>query len=237
MLLDIQTFLANDRLVLSWFNGSNSVFLDGWMSALTSGFAWLALYASLFYLVIKNNETMGQIMLVVGCALACVGLADIMADVIVKPLVERWRPSNDPIFKYDVSVVDGYRGTSYGFFSAHAANTFSLALFFCMLVRSRVLSVALVLWSFVNCYTRMYLGLHYPSDIVCGLLWGSVCAIGVYYFYLRVSRRMFGEDNYVSTQYTSTGYRLCDVDIVVLCSFLQFSSPYSRLCLFIKTIL
>ena len=158
---------------------------------------------------------MGQIMLVVGCALACVGLADIMADVIVKPLVERWRPSNDPLFKYDVSVVDGYRGTSYGFFSAHAANTFSLALFFCMLVRSRVLSVALVLWSFVNCYTRMYLGLHYPSDIVCGLLWGSVCAIGVYYFYLRVSRRMFGEDNYVSTQYTSTGYRLCDVDIVV----------------------
>lgn len=215
MLLDIQTFLANDRLVLSWFNGSNSVFLDGWMSALTSGFTWLALYASLFYLVVKNNETMGQIMLVVGCALACVGLADIMADVIVKPLVERWRPSNDPIFKYDVSVVDGYRGTSYGFFSAHAANTFSLALFFCMLVRSRVLSVALVLWSFVNCYTRMYLGLHYPSDIVCGLLWGSVCAIGVYYFYLRVSRRMFGEDNYVSTQYTSTGYRLCDVDIVV----------------------
>lgn len=215
MLLDIQTFLANDRLVLSWFNCSNSVFLDGWMSALTSGFTWLALYASLFYLVVKNNETMGQIMLVVGCALACVGLADIMADVIVKPLVERWRPSNDPIFKYDVSVVDGYRGTSYGFFSAHAANTFSLALFFCMLVRSRVLSVALVLWSFVNCYTRMYLGLHYPSDIVCGLLWGSVCAIGVYYFYLRVSRRMFGEDNYVSTQYTSTGYRLCDVDIVV----------------------
>ena len=211
MLLDIQTFLANDRLVLSWFNGSNSVFLDGWMSALTSGFTWLALYASLFYLVVKNNEPMGQIMLVVGC----VGLADIMADVIVKPLVERWRPSNDPIFKYDVSVVDGYRGTSYGFFSAHAANTFSLALFFCMLVRSRVLSVALVLWSFVNCYTRMYLGLHYPSDIVCGLLWGSVCAIGVYYFYLRVSRRMFGEDNYVSTQYTSTGYRLCDVDIVV----------------------
>lgn len=215
MLLDIQTFLANDRLVLSWFNGSNSVFLDGWMSALTSGFTWLALYASLFYLVVKNNETMGQIMLVVGCALACVGLADIMADVIVKPLVERWRPSNDPIFKYDVSVVEGYRGTSYGFFSAHAANTFSLALFFCMLVRSRVLSVALVLWSFVNCYTRMYLGLHYPSDIVCGLLWGSVCAIGVYYFYLRVSRRMFGEDNYVSTQYTSTGYRLCDVDIIV----------------------
>lgn len=215
MLLDIQTFLANDRLVLSWFNGSNSVFLDGWMSALTSGFTWLALYASLFYLVVKNNETMGQIMLVVGCALACVGLADIMADVIVKPLVERWRPSNDPIFKYDVSVVEGYRGTSYGFFSAHAANTFSLALFFCMLVRSRVLSVALVLWSFVNCYTRMYLGLHYPSDIVCGLLWGSVCAIGVYYFYLRVSRRMFGEDNYVSTHYTSTGYRLCDVDIVV----------------------
>ena len=85
-----------------------------------------------------------------------------------------------------------------------------------MVVRSRVLSVALVLWSLINCYTRMYLGLHYPSDIVCGILWGSVCAIGVYFFYLRVSRKMFGEDNYVSTQYTSTGYRLCDVDIVVL---------------------
>lgn len=215
-MIDFQTILDADRNLLFLLNGSNSLFVDNWMVALTCGFTWIALYFALLYLVVKNNENMKQIFLTIGCALLCVALADVMADVVMKPLVERWRPSTDPMIKYSVRVVGGMRGSDYGFFSAHAANTFALALFFCFLVRSKILSVSLVLWSLVNCYTRIYLGLHYPLDVLCGLLWGAAVACGVYYLYYRIYSRIAPANNYISTQYTSTGYSLDDVDVVEL---------------------
>ena len=215
-MIDIQNILDADRDLLFALNGSSSQFLDGWMMVLTSGVTWIPLYVALLYLVIKNNETMAQILLVVGCALLCVLLADSVADFIVKPLVGRWRPSNDPVIKYAVRVVGGMRGGDYGFFSAHAANTFSIAMFLCLLVRSRILSVSLVLWSLVNCYTRVYLGLHYPLDIFCGLVWGAIVGCAVYCLYYKVYNNISPANNYVSTQYTSTGYSLEDIDIVEL---------------------
>ena len=213
---DIQNLLQLDQELLLTLNGSNSLFLDGWMTYLTSGFTWIPLYISLLYLVIKNNETMAQILLILGCSLLCVAMPDGVADFLVKPLVGRWRPSNDPIIKYTVRVVGGMRGGDYGFFSAHAANTFSIAMFFCLLVRSKVLNISLILWSLVNCYTRMYLGLHYPLDILCGLLWGGVVGILAYIVYYKIYSRIAPANNYISTQYTSTGYSLSDVDIVEL---------------------
>lgn len=214
--MDIESILEFDRNLLPFFNGSNSLFADSWMLVLTSGFTWIPLYLSLLYLVVKNNETMTQILLVVGCSVLCVALADGVADFVAKPLVERWRPSNDPIFKYTVSVVNGMRGTDYGFFSAHAANTFSIAVFFCCLVKSRVLGVSMVLWSLINCYTRMYLGLHYPTDILVGIAWGGIVGVAVYYLYCRIYNRISPKNNYVSSHYTSSGYSLDDVDVVML---------------------
>lgn len=214
--MDVESVLEFDRWLLSFFNGSNSLFADNWMLILTSGFTWIPLYFSLLYLVVKNNETMAQILLVVGCAALCVVLADGAADFIAKPLVERWRPSNDPIFKYTVNVVNGMRGTDYGFFSAHAANTFSVAVFVCCLVKSRVLGTTMILWSLLNCYTRMYLGLHYPTDILAGLAWGGIVGIAVYCLYCRVYNRISPKNNYVSSHYTSSGYSLEDVDTVML---------------------
>ena len=88
-----------------------------------------------------------------------------------------------------VKVVDGYRGGNYGFFSAHAANTFSLAVFFSLLARNRLLTCFLVGWSLVNCWTRMYLGVHYPGDILAGLLWGALVGVAVYRMYLLVATK------------------------------------------------
>lgn len=216
ILNDIQPLLDLDREILSWFNGSESLFADRWMTILTCGLTWIPLYISLFFLVIKNNETMGQILLAIGSAVACILLADVVADFIVKPLVGRLRPCNDPMYRYAVETVRGVSGSGFSFFSAHAANTFSLCVFFCLLVRNHVLSVALVVWSLVNCYTRMYLGLHYPSDILCGLLWGAIVGVGVYCVYCRIYKRIAPANNYISTQYTSTGYSLDDIDVVAL---------------------
>ena len=212
----MQTLVDIDRTLLAFFNGSESLYVDNLAVALTSGFTWIPLYLSLLYVVIKNSETMKQIMLVIGCVCLCIILSDGLADFIMKPMVGRFRPSQDPLLKYAVDVVNGTRGTLYGFFSAHASNTFCIAVFFSLLVRNAKFVVAMISWSLLNCWTRMYLGVHYPSDIFVGLLWGGLVGAFVYYIYIKSYFRMHSDFNYISSKYTSTGYNQMDIDIVLL---------------------
>lgn len=212
----LESIIEFDQQLLLWFNGSDSLFLDRMSDMLTWGFTWTPLFLALFFLVVKNNETMPQIVLVTCCAGLCILLADGMADGIVKPLVARPRPAMDPYLKYLVDVVDGHRGSGFSFFSAHAANTMSLAVFFSMLVRNRLFTVVMVLWSLLNCWTRLYLGLHYPVDIVCGLLWGIVSGLISYMVYHKFYYKISPKINYISSHYTSSGYSMADIDMVVV---------------------
>ncbi len=212
----MQTLIEIDRSILDLFNGSDSLFVDNLAVILTSGLTWIPLYLSLLYIVIKNNETMKQIMLVVGCVCLCMLISDGVVDYIVKPMVGRLRPSHDPVIKYSIDIVNGIRDTKYGFFSAHASNTFCIAVFFSLLVRNAKFVVAMISWSLLNCWTRMYLGVHYPSDIFVGLLWGGLVGAFVYYIYIKSYFRMHSDFNYISSKYTSTGYNQMDIDIVLL---------------------
>ena len=199
-----------DRQLLLDINGSDSLYLDRLVRTLTNGLTWIPLYLSLFYMVMKNNDNFRRLLLVLGGAGLCVLLAGTVDDAIVKPLVARWRPTHDPQIGILVDIVDGYRGGKYGFFSAHASNTMSIATFFCWLARSRRLSIALVIWSLVNCWTRMYLGVHFPGDILVGLIWGITVGTGVYFLYRRLTRDMYMPRNLNPAQYTTTCYRRQD---------------------------
>lgn len=212
----MQTLIEIDRELLSFFNGSESLFLDNLVVVLTSGLTWIPLYLSLLYVIIKNNETMTQIMLVIGSVVLCIILSDGLADFIAKPFVARFRPSWDPIIKYSVDIVNGIRETQYGFFSAHASNTFCIATFFSLLIRNKTFIVAIVTWSLINCWTRMYLGLHYPGDILVGLIWGAAVGLLIYFLYIKIYLRMHPGFNYISSQYSSTGYSFSDISVVVL---------------------
>lgn len=214
--MTLESIIEFDQQLLLWFNGSDSLFLDRMSDMLTWGFTWTPLFLALFFLVVKNNETMPQIVLVTCCAGLCILLADGMADGIVKPLVARPRPAMDPYLKYLVDVVDGHRGSGFSFFSAHAANTMSLAVFFSMLVRNRLFTTVMVLWSLLNCWTRLYLGLHYPVDIVCGLLWGIVSGLISYMVYHKFYYKISPKINYISSHYTSSGYSMADIDMVIV---------------------
>lgn len=210
--MDFSKIQDMDMQVLSLFNDSDNIMLDQMVQILTSGLTWIPLYVMLFFVVMRNNETMGQIALVVGSAIFCVLFADGLVDGIIKQLAERWRPSNDPTFKYMVQVVDDIRPKGYSFCSAHAANTMSLAVFFSLLIRSKMLTITLVIWSLINCWTRLYLGVHYPSDILCGMIIGIIVGILVYLLYYKIYRRISPKINYISNQYTSTGYDHDDID-------------------------
>lgn len=214
--MDFSKIQDMDMQVLSLFNGSDNIMLDQMVQIFTSGLTWIPLYVMLFFVVIRNNETMGQIALVVGSAIFCVLFADGLVDGIIKQLAERWRPSNDPTFKYMVQVVDDIRLKGYSFCSAHAANTMSLAVFFSLLVRSKLLTITLVTWSLINCWTRLYLGVHYPSDILCGMMIGIIVGILVYLLYYKIYLRISPKINYISNQYTSTGYDHDDIDKVMV---------------------
>lgn len=210
------SLITLDKHCLLAVNGSDSLYIDHVAKVLTTAVTWVPLYISLFYLVLSNNDHFLRVIGIIACAGLCVLLAGAVDDEIVKPLVARWRPTHDPEIGMLVDVVNGYRGGRYGFFSAHASNTFSIAVFFCWLVRSRVLSTTLVVWSLTNCWTRMYLGVHFPGDILVGLTWGFLVGSFVYWVYYRVTRHVeITNHQFISVQYTSKGYKRDDCNIPV----------------------
>ena len=206
--------LQSDREVLFFFNGSDSLFMDGLAGTLTMALTWVPLYISLFWIVMKNNENMRQILFVVMACALCFLLSDGLAEGIMKPVVGRLRPCQDPSLKIYIDTVEGFCPSDYSFFSGHASNTFSIAIFFALLVRQRTFTLFMVVWSLINCWTRLYLGVHFPSDIIVGLLWGGIVGVCVYLLYLRFYQLAGTKPKFVSTHYTVTGYALVDLNIV-----------------------
>lgn len=184
----MEEIIQFDKQLLLMVNGSDSVFLDYVVLTLTNAKTWIPLYLSLFYVVVMTHKpNWRDILLILGAAGLCVLLAGTVDDSIVKPLVARWRPTHDPEIGMLVDVVNDYRGGNYGFFSAHASNTFSIALFFSLLIRHRLFVIFMVCWSLINCWTRLYLGVHYPGDITVGLIWGAIVGYSVYRLYCRIT--------------------------------------------------
>ena len=113
------------------------------------------------------------------------GLSDWICSGVLKPLVCRLRPTHEPSID-PIRLVHGYVGGLYGFCSSHAANTMSVAFLSGLLLRNKYITPFLVLYVVLNCYSRMYLGVHYPSDIIAGLLVGALMAAGCYWALRRV---------------------------------------------------
>ncbi len=220
----MEQLIEADKYLLLELNGSDSLFWDGVMMVYTSTTVWLPLAVAFLYILIKNNKLKNFILLFALIVLLFV-ISDGITSTICKPLFERFRPTRDPELMYAVDVVNGYRRAAYGFMSSHAANSFAIATFAMLLIRHRALSVSLVIWALITCYSRIYLGVHYPGDVICGLSVGILSGILVYMLYKYINRKFFKSNrDWISTQYTKSGYWISDVYLLLIVLYGTFAA-------------
>ena len=184
----LERLIHIDTEILLAINGWHSPWADTLMWIVSAKATWIPLYVLLIGLLVWRYRKPAMtsvkwlqrvpacVMMIVVIGLA-VGAADFIASGILKDLVARPRPTRVPELEGVLHLVNGYRSGRYGFVSSHAANTMACALLFSLIWRKKITTVGLMLWVAANCYSRMYLGVHYPTDILGGLIVGSLVAV------------------------------------------------------------
>ena len=187
----MEQLIALDTQWLVAINGCHNPWLDTLMWYISKSTTWLPLYAFLLALIIyhygilpykasKSKVCITHCVLIILAFALAVGGADYISSGIIKHAVCRLRPTHEPALAGMLHIVRGYTGGMYGFVSSHAANTMACALLFSLLYRNKLATCGLMLWVALNCYSRMYLGVHYPSDILGGLVVGTLTALLAY---------------------------------------------------------
>lgn len=179
--IDSELFLALNKL--------HSPFFDFIMYWLSDTFIWIPFYLLLIFFIIKKFRLRSTIF--VSALILLIVIADQCSVHFFKDVFQRLRPCQDPDINDMVHLVKGHCGGMYGFVSSHAANTFALATFMSLLFNNKIYSYSLLLWAFLISYSRIYLGVHYPGDVICGAILGSGLAIIMFYLSLLIEKRIF----------------------------------------------
>lgn len=211
--MDIQQLIGFDQELLLKLNGSNSLFWDGFMWLSTNMLTWIPFAIVLLYVIFKNNKIKEAIVIITLLGVV-IALADQISSGICKPFFARFRPTQDPELMYQIDIVNGYRGGIYGFISSHAANTFGVAVFLTLIFKSGSLAIILLIWAILNAFSRIYLGVHYPGDILFGTLVGVGAGILIYIIYRKLQNTLLKQANFISNQYTSSGYLISDIRLI-----------------------
>lgn len=171
----LESLIEFDKKLLLAINSWNTPWLDNIMMGLTNGLTWLPLFILVLGMIIYRYRS-DAIAIILYLILVIV-LADQISSSFLKPVIGRLRPSHDPEIRDIVHIVNDYRGGMYSFVSSHAANAFGVATFLFLAARKRMSWIwVMFAWATVFAYTRLYLGVHYPFDIIFGGLLGALLA-------------------------------------------------------------
>ena len=167
-MLDYLNDIDTDALLA--VNGLHDMFQDTLWWMVSAKWSSLLLVLALLWVLLHQNRR--HALLVLAMLVLAFVIADQVSSGLIKHLVERLRPTHDPSLGNAVHVVNGYRGGMYGFVSSHAANAFAAATFISLVMRHRLVTISLIAWAVLQCYSRVYLGVHYPGDILGGFVVG-----------------------------------------------------------------
>lgn len=188
----MESLISLDINVFKMINGMHHAYADGIFEWISGKFTWVPLYfiLLLFLWLHRGYKFVWSLLFIV----LMITISDQLASTVFKPWVGRLRPCHVPEFSDWIHIVNGHCGGKFGFYSSHASNTAALALFW-GLRRGKILFYILCLWALLNAYSRVYLGVHYPSDVLMGL--GMGAAIGFTFRLLEntfISNPLYFED-------------------------------------------
>lgn len=170
----MEKIIELDKELLLFLNSFHHPMIDPVMYYVTKTTFWIPLYIFFVFLIFKVYRKDAW-WLIAGAAITIL-LADQITSSLMKPYFARLRPSQDPSLEGLVHLVNGYKGGLYGFASSHAANTFGISLFVWLTLHKHYRWVGLAfVWAGLMTYTRIYLGVHFPGDILVGAIVGLMC--------------------------------------------------------------
>ena len=206
----IELLKAIDTKLFLFFNGNHTAFMDSVMSAVTDKYTWIPFYFILLFFVWrrtkiteKRNSTINtkdailnskssilnsNILLVLLSVAILITLSDQISVHLFKETFQRYRPCHNLLLKDKVHVLDKHCGGLYGFVSSHAANTFALTTFLIFFFRNKYFALFMYLWAAFVSYSRVYAGVHYPFDVLGGMVLGIFLGLIAYKFYFHYSK-------------------------------------------------
>ena len=183
-----------DRQLFLFLNSHNSPFWDTVMYTISGRIIWVPLYlAILLYLGFKYKR---KFLIIIPFIIIAVTLADQVSVQLFKNIFMRLRPCHEPSLAGMVHLVNGECGGLYGFVSSHASNSFNVALLSLMFIKKRWYTISIIIWALVIGYSRIYLGVHYPGDVVCGSMVGAFIGWGLYKLYELTDKKILVNKEY-----------------------------------------
>ena len=184
----MEKILALDQSLFFQINGCHNLYFDNLFFMITNQLYWIPFFLVLLFIIARSEHSFTKILCFIVLVALTIVIADQISSSILKPLVARPRPSRDPIILDMVHTVNGYRGGRFSFVSSHAANSFGIALLLSLGYSNYLLSIVTFIWASIFSYSRIYIGVHYPTEIFGGLVVGCFASVIVFLLYKLLAR-------------------------------------------------